>query len=159
VTAYRFRVASDGVVHVLADDHEKTAMHPEGDGFRLTGSGSSPERRIVPARDTAGGFLLVRRDGAAEVELGRSTPLEDEVEESAPTYLLLDDGRLFRLLLRGPEDPRYELCCWESTAPYLEARRVSATDWSLVPTLAGRELTGWDVILPLVATTVLGRNR
>jgi len=64
------------------------------------------------------------------------------------------DGRVYRMHLRGPEDPRYELVGWETSGAYLTAR-PGAGSWSIVPEPASSGLDEIRPILILVAAEIL----
>jgi len=59
---------------------------------------------------------------------------------------VMEDGRTYRLLLRGPADPRFELLGWEAPGAYLAAR-CDARGWKVDPQPAS---SGLREILPLL---------
>jgi len=122
---------------------ETIRAKPAEDGLRIEG----PERidgwRLL---DSDEGFLLERTRGD---EAGRSLRSSgDGIEE--PTSILLDDGRLFRMILRGPRDPRHELIGWETAGSYFEIR-PDAEGWTIRTTVAGHGLDEIDALLLLMA--------
>jgi hypothetical protein len=81
-------------------------------------------------------------------------PLVGTGSEAGLKYLLLDDGRLFRVVLCGPRDGGFELLGWETPGAYLKAR-PQPRGWSLVPTFACGGLEEIGVLSILFAAEVL----
>jgi len=98
------------------------------------------------------GFVLQGKEGAGEA--ARSMPLVGTDRESGLRFLLLEDRRLFRIVLRGPRDGRYELTGWETAGAYLTARPL-AEGWSLEPTSACGGLDEIRVLCLMLAVEVL----
>ena len=98
------------------------------------------------------GFVLHGKDG--EREIARTMPPVGTESESGLRFLLLEDGRLFRIVLRGPRDGRYELTGWETAGAYLTARPL-AEGWSLEPTSACGGLDEIRVLCLMLAVEVL----
>jgi len=71
-----------------------------------------------------------------------------------PAWLLLEDGRLFRVCLRGPRRCRFELRGWETSGAYFEATPESR-GWNIAPMVAGAELRGVTPLLMLFAAEIL----
>jgi len=151
---YDLEVGPSGALRLRADSGAAVELLPEAGGYRVTRADDAP-LSLVPTTGESVGYRLL--DGSRE--LGRTTLLDPEAGPTAPAYMLLDDGRLFRVVLREPADPRYELWSWEAPASYLAARPRPGGHWRLVPTEAGEELEGWDRILPLLVATILPRTR
>jgi len=117
-----------------------------------------------------GGRLVLERDGTAswileEHRLGgggfvlRSSELPDADEvgqttRGEPASLLLADGRLFRIVLRGFPDPRFELRGWEVEGAYLTASPAGDA-WRLGRTPAGEELEAGAELLILFGAEIL----
>jgi hypothetical protein len=79
--------------------------------------------------------------------------------EAGPKFLLLDDGRLFRIVLRlrlrgSPPDGGFELLGWETPGAYLRAW-PEPSGWKLVATAAGGGLTDLQAISILFAAEIL----
>ena len=98
------------------------------------------------------GFVLRGKDGNSEA--ARTMPPVGTGTETGLRFLLLEDGRLFRIVLRGPRDGRYELTGWETTGAYLTAR-PEAEGWSLEPTSACGGLEEIRVLCLMLAAEVL----
>ena len=98
------------------------------------------------------GFVL--RDKGGDREVARTMPLVGTESEASLRFLLLEDGRLFRIVLRGPRDGRYELTGWETAGAYLTARPL-AEGWSLEPTSACGGLDEIRVLCLMLAVEVL----
>jgi hypothetical protein len=77
-------------------------------------------------RSDAPGFVLHREDGSAEA--ARTMPPVGTGSETGLRFVLLEDGRLFRIVLRGPRNGAYDLTGWETTGAYLTAR-PDAEEW------------------------------
>jgi hypothetical protein len=102
-----------------------------------------------------GGFVLAREDGGGEI--GRTmAPLG--VPEADLRYLLLSDGRLFRIV-RGQEGG-FDLLGWETPGAYLRARRTGRVGvWTLEPTVACSGLIEIRALSLLLAVEVLDREQ
>ena len=84
-------------------------------------------------------------------------PLVGGGREAGLKFLLLDDGRLFRIVLRlsgSPPEGGYELLGWETPGAYLRAR-PEPSGWKLVATAAGGGLTDLQAISILFAAEIL----
>ena len=68
--------------------------------------------------------------------------------------MLLEDGRLFRLLERGGIDPRFELLSWEVPGPYLVARPAK-DGWTIAPEASGSALGDLRALWVLMALEIL----
>jgi len=121
------------------------------DGFVIEGDGEQPLRMVRGARGStweigasdrawllrpspAGdGLELYERARETEEPLGYLFRADRSGDGS---HVLAEDGRLFRVVLRGPRDPHYELAGWEGPGPYIVARPESDGAWKLEPTVA-----------------------
>jgi len=115
----------------------------EGEGWVVDGGGSMDGARM--SRAAAGGFVLRDRAGA---ELGWTSRLNPEDPGAGTSYVLLGDGRLFRIASRGPAETGLELRGWETRGAYLIALPEGA-GWRIVATTAG-ELLPPDRALPIL---------
>jgi hypothetical protein len=166
LTERRSRAAAG---HVAVDRTDRFLSRLPGGGFVLEADGESPIRvasdkegwRVeVPEelegwclrRSDAEGFVLSRpTDGS---ELGITMPLVGAGAAAGLRYLLLDDGRLFRLVLCGPRDARYELMGWETPGSYITAR-PRPQGWSLTPNPACSGLRDIRALTLLMAAEIL----
>ena len=69
-------------------------------------------------------------------------------------YFLMPDGRLFRLVSRGPREAGCELRGWETRGPYLAAR-PEIDGWSLEVSSAGASLPGLSTLRLLLAAELV----
>ena len=69
-------------------------------------------------------------------------------------YLLMDDGRLFRIVFGGPRQGRYELLGWETPGAYLVALPDS-DGWRIEPTPACSGIPEIRAITLLFAAEIL----
>lgn len=127
-------------------------LTPDGDSWVVAGPGRLDGAHL--ARAEAGGFVLSAADGA---ELGRSSRLSAD-DARGTSYLLLDDGRLFRIAGRGPGETGLDLCGWETPGAYLTARPEDGR-WRIAPTAAGELLPPTDVLPLLFAAELLDAER
>ena len=93
--------------------------------------------------------------GAGGAEVGRTMPVVGGEGRAGLKFLLLDDGRLFRIALRGPRDGGFELLGWETPGAYIIARPEPNNGWSLIPTAACGGLTDLQAISVLMASEIL----
>jgi hypothetical protein len=96
--------------------------------------------------------------GADGVEAGRTSRLSPEEPDGGGSWVLLDDGRLFRIARRGPGETGLDLCGWETPGAYLTAR-PEGTGWSIAPTAAGTALPQGDALSILFAAELLDAER
>ncbi len=81
-------------------------------------------------------------------------PLVGSGRETGLKFLLLDDGRLFRIVLVGLRSGGLELLGWETPGAYLRAR-PEPSGWKLIPTAACGGLTDLRAISILFAAEIL----
>jgi hypothetical protein len=93
--------------------------------------------RLERSSDGAPGFILMQ----AGTERGRTMPLAG-APEAGLRFLLLEDGRLFRILRSGTREGRFELLGWETPGAFLEARVAPEGGWQIAATAAGGGLEG-----------------
>lgn len=97
------------------------------------------------------GFVLARPGGD---EAGSVSREPGSSAGDGPAWLLLDDGRLFRVGFRGPRRCRFELRGWETSGAYFEAIPEKA-GWTIAPTVAGAGLRGVTPLLMLFVAEIL----
>jgi hypothetical protein len=68
--------------------------------------------------------------------------------------LLLSDGRVFRFVLRGPDDARFEVSGWETPGAYLTARPTKR-GWRITPEPASAGIHDIRPLLILFAAEIL----
>lgn len=122
---------------------------PSGSGWRIDGVEGG--WTLEQADAIAGGFVL--RAAGDRSEAGRTMPLVG-ASKSGPRFLLLDDGRLFRISRCGPRDDGFELLGWEVPGAYVRAR-PRAQGWTLAPTGAAGGLKDINVLSILFAAEIL----
>jgi hypothetical protein len=115
---------------------------PSGDGWRIDGGEGLRGWTLRRTTSGAEGFVLIGADGRTEA--GRTMPLVGAGREAGLKFLMLDDGRLFRIVLCGPRQGGFELLGWELPGAYLAAQPVE-NGWTIVPTPACGGLEGLSV--------------
>ena len=125
---------------------------PDGDGWRI--EGGKGQQGWVLQRNTseARGFVLIRAEDRSEA--GRTMAPVGAVRDAGPSFVLLDDGRLFRIVLRGPRESKFELAGWETPGAYLTAR-PEAKGWTIAATPAAGGLADWTAVCLLFAAEIL----
>jgi hypothetical protein len=129
-----------------------TRAHPGRGERRIDGRTPVGGCRLVRGEGPGERFLLLREDGRTEV--GRSAALQPSEVAQGERDLVMEDGRAYRLLLQGPEDPRFELLGWETPGAYLTARPGSG-GWVLTPEPSASGLREIGPLLVLVAAEIL----
>ena len=127
-------------------------VDPSGSGWRVDRVEGMRGWSLRRAAASEGGFVLSAFDGRTEV--GRTMPLVGSGRETGLKFLLLDDGRLFRIVLVGSRDGGMELLGWETPGAYLRAR-PEPSGWKLIPTAACGGLTDLRAISILFAAEIL----
>lgn len=130
------------------------SVRPGPAGWQVQG-GVAEGWRLLRQRDGSDGFVLCRN--GEDDEAGRTMRHPGSGSEAGLSYLLLDDGRLFRVVLRGPREARFELLGWETPGAYLVAR-PERVGWSIGPTAAGECLERTESMLILFAAEVLASD-
>ena len=102
------------------------------------------DHRFRPG-DEPGGKVLVVAGPDGDVELGRVS--------GDGTSILLADGRLFRVEVRGVSRPCVEVARWDVPGPYVIARAGEA-GWNLERTPAGEALPGCETLELLVTAAI-----
>jgi hypothetical protein len=102
------------------------------------------DHRFRPG-DDPGETLLVVSEPSGERELGRVS--------KDGSSIVLSDGRLFRVSVRGVRAPRIEVARWDVPGPYLVAR-PHGDAWAIERTPAGERLAACDT-LELLTTAAI----
>jgi hypothetical protein len=128
---------------------------PEGDGWTVRG----PDKRWRLRResDDGPGFVLEdpgSGDTADDPGAGRTSRLDRFGLSADLYYVLMGDGRLFRVGRPGPREAGYDLTGWETEGAYLVARPGSG-GWRLEPTPACGGLDDITVLSILLAAEIL----
>ncbi len=146
----RLRLRADGGFHLECPAGSPVEADRMGDGWKLTAPGESAGARI---EGVPGGLVMMTGGGA---ELGRVSRGDDGGGDTSPT-ILLDDGRLFRVIRGTPRQGRYELTGWETRGAYFEAR-PDGKDWVLTRTVAGAALGKATTLLTLFCAELLAAD-
>jgi hypothetical protein len=121
-------------------------------GWRVDGPGGIDGWLLRREGSGSGGFVLQTPD--AETEAGWTLSHSRIGGEASLSYLILDDGRLFRIALRGPRRPRFELLDREMPGAYLIAS-PETQGWTIRPTPACGGLKDIRSISILFAAEIL----
>jgi hypothetical protein len=124
------------------------AARPAGGGWILEATTGLAGARLDPSPGAGGGFVLA--GGRAREELGWTSGLAGGDVHRQVRYLVAGDGRVFRIVLRGPRDARYDLVSWECPGPYLTAR-LDGDGWRVEVSTAGQELPSPEAVVVLFA--------
>jgi hypothetical protein len=111
---------------IEVDGQEQMRVRSTAEGFSVEHTGGEPDWSL---RFVDGGFVLADPAGR---ELARSSAVVGSRHQGSPRFLLLDDGRLFRLALGRPRDGSFELSSWEVPGAYLQVL-PRPEGWELVP--------------------------
>jgi len=123
-------------------------------GWSVTWSGL-PEWRLERTGQPGSGFLLLA--AATEGELGRSTALDPEGFLGGIRYLVVADGRMFRMAPAPPRQTGFELAGWETAGAYMIAR-PEPSEWSIESTPAAAGMKGIGPVLILFAAEILDQD-
>jgi hypothetical protein len=137
----------EGGFVIEVDGQEHMRVRPTTRGFSVEHRGGEPDWLL---RSAEGGFVLA---DAAGRELARSSAVVGSGPGS-PRFLLLDDGRLFRLALGRPRDGIFELSSWEVPGAYMDVLPRPA-GWELVPAAACAGLGDVRALTLLTAAELL----
>lgn len=137
---------------LLEDAGGVTEAVPTGSGFRLE---SASGVRTLESEAETGDLVLVEPGDDGPLELGRLTGRRAAQDGAWDQGILLADGRLLRIALRGLAPPRLQVGPWNLPAPYLKAR-LDGDGWSLERTAAGSRLGDRGALEVLVAAALGG---
>jgi len=125
---------------------------PEAEHWRIEGLADAPTCRLERSPRTGVGFVL--RGTTADQDAPTSLRMDGLGSVSDLRYLLMDDGRLFRIVFVGPREGRYELVGWETPGAYLTALPES-DGWRIEPTPACSGIPEIRTITLLFAAEIL----
>lgn len=145
------RLEAGGFVIRPREGRPIRAVSGEG-GLRIDGPAPAGGARLVRGQGPGARFVLFAEDGRTEI--GRSATLHGAAGPLGERNLVLGDGRTYRLLLRGPADPRFELLGWEAPGAYLTARPRPG-GWTVTPEPAASGLREIGPLLVLLAAEIL----
>ena len=129
-----------------------TRAVPGEGGLRIDGPAPVGGCRLVRGRGPGARFILLAADGRTEI--GRSAALHATEGAEGERNLVMEDGRTYRLLLRGPAETKFELLGWETPGAYLTAR-PGPKGWTLTPQPAASGLRELGPLLVLLAAEIL----
>ncbi len=138
-----FEIAADGAVAIR--------VVPAEDGWRVGGTDGLEGWILRRAAAERPGFVLGHPGSGTEG--GRTMPPVGLGQESGLRFLLLEDGRVFRIVRRGPRQQGFELLGWETSGAYLRAE-PAAPGWRIAPTPAAGGLGELNVIAILFAAEI-----
>ena len=148
-----FALRADGSVVLDAGGSRPIELHAR-DGAWAGAVDEADPWRIERVPGEGGGFRL-RRSGSSDEEGARTLRMPTSSDEvRTARHVLLEDGRLFRLVERGGRDPRFELLSWETPGAYLVARPAPA-GWTIVPEASGGALGDVRALVVLMAMEIL----
>ena len=124
---------------------------PHGDGWRMESGGALNGARLERQAADGGGFILA----AGSEELARTASLVGVGREAGLRFVLLDDGRLFRIVMRGPRRVGFDLLGWETPGAYLSAQPTEDGGWALAPTAAAGGIVDLTVLLVTLSAEIL----
>jgi len=122
-----------GEIRMETDDGSALVFRPVEGGWQVEGRPEDERWDLVRHDEPGGGFVLREAGGAKEI--ARTLAHEALGQPRELRYLLMGDGRLFRIALRGPGDCRFELTGWETSGAYLTARPFE-DGWRVEPSPA-----------------------
>ena len=134
------------------EEGEGLRLAPVEVGWQAEGAARLGACSLVREHPERDGFVLRAAGGGAE--LGRTLCLPESSPGLSLYYLLLDDGRMFRIVPCGPRDSRFELLGWEISGAYLVAR-PEGEGWRIAPTTACGGISDLEAILILFAAQIL----
>lgn len=129
------------------DAGEEIHARRDGEGWHVEGLGGLGSLERVPG----GGFVLDVPTPAAAG--GRTTCPIGLGRDAGVRHLLLDDGRLYRVVFRAIGPWPVEVHGWEVNGAYLTAGR-DGKDWVFCPTVAGEAIDDLRSLTLLVAAEI-----
>lgn len=137
----------DGSFRLASSDGTLLATVACAGGYRVEG-GAGPDWWLEDLPENEAGWLLRQRQADDAPELGRTTRCRDG-DGGLPATLLLDDGRLFRIVARWGAESGVGLIGDEVAGAYVVAAR-RGREWMFERTAAGLDLefgaAGWVLL-------------
>ncbi|MCP3978566.1 MAG: hypothetical protein GY716_04420 [bacterium] len=147
--AWTVKRTGPGGFVMRADEEAPIEVVPDGPGWRVSGLGDAGPLELGRP-DEGPGFVL--RRGSDRV--ARTSSLVRGATEANLYYLLLGDGRLFRIALRDARTGGFEIRGWETPGAYLQA--VPTSDgWAIESTPAAGGMSGVRTLSILFAAELL----
>ena len=100
------------------------------------------------------GFVLRAEGAAGQAETMPRVGAARDGEDAGTRFVLLEDGRLFRIVRRRPPDAGFELLGWETPGAYITAR-CEPEGWRLIPAAACGGLSDIRALTLLLAAEIL----
>ncbi len=143
---------SSGGFELRTDGGPTVRARSSGNDWRIEGIEGWADATLRRAEDSSGFVLTL------EVGVARTMPLVGADWPGSPRFMLLADGCLYRIALRGPADAGFELVGWESPGAYLVA---SPTDkgWKIEAMVAATGLDEIRAMSLLFAAEILEAER
>lgn len=133
----------------------EVTVAPSGADLVVRRVGEEDLRLVRQVGEAGAGFALMAPDASGTRELGRTSRMPGAEGAAAGASILLDDGRLFRIVPRWHERTAcIELRGWEECGAYWTCR-PSRGGLRIEPTVAGRCLPFVDSLLILFAAEIL----
>jgi hypothetical protein len=128
---------------------------PSGADLVVRRVGEEDLRLLRQGGEAGAGFALCTAEPSETREIGRTSRMPGAEGAASGASILLDDGRLFRIVPRFHERGAcIELCGWEERAAYWTCR-PSRGQLRIEPTVAGRCLPLVDGLVILFAAEIL----
>ncbi|HXV77073.1 MAG TPA: hypothetical protein VD788_12220 [Candidatus Polarisedimenticolaceae bacterium] len=127
-------------------------IEPYAGRWRAAAGGTASGWVLERTGDENGPFRLFDGDGGTE--LGCTSSLGGAAQRRELRYLLMGDGRLFRLSPRGPAEAGYDLSGWETPGAYLTARALEG-GWQILPTPASGGIDDLLAVVVLLSAEIL----
>jgi len=142
----------DGGFEIVVAGGSTVRVDPCDAGWSVDGERGFEGWVLRRSGEEAPGFVL--GDAGGRSEAGRTMPLVGTGREAGLRFLLLDDGRLFRIVRSDPRRGGFELLGWETPGAYLTALPES-NGWALRATAAAAGLEDLRTICLLFAAEIL----
>ena len=144
------RLAAGGF-SLEAEGSKPIRAEPFEDGWRLSAPGTL-DGFVLRPNDSGSGFVLEAARGGEAA--GQTSAPHGMGRDAGLSYLLLADGRLFRIACRGPRDGRFELLGWEMPGAYMIAR-PEPQGWRIRPAPSCGAIADTEALSILFAAEIL----
>ena len=141
-----------GGFEIETDTGETIRLEAGTDGLHIDGAEDVKGWVLRRAAGDDDGLVLDR--DAGDDEAGRTSAIFGGIREANLYYVLLGDGRLFRIALGEPRGAVFELRGWETAGAYLKATPDDA-GWRVTPAPAGSALPDLRALMILFAAEIL----
>ncbi len=151
---------SSGGFELQTDEGPTVRARFSGNDWRIEGIEGWADSILRRDAESSGFVLEIQGENQGEIQgkAARTMSLVGVEWAGSPRFMLLVDGRLYRIAHRGPRDVGFELAGWESPGAYLVAIPTDK-GWKIEAMVAATGLDEISTMSLLFAAEILEAER